>query len=112
MNTIRRFILFVAVTITPGLLLAEDLTNPVRFPSIAKFIEGTLEVVTMIALPIIALFMVYAGFKYVLARGNSEKIRDAHTNFLYVVIGAGLILGAWIFAKLIEGTVLQLTTGT
>lgn len=87
---------------------ATSLENPTKFPTIEKFIEGVLKAVVYIALPVIALFMVYAGFKYVSARGDIGKIKEAHTNFLYVVIGAILILGAWVFATLIGGTVSQL----
>jgi hypothetical protein len=89
----------------------ECLRNPLRFPSIEKFIEGVLQAVVMIALPIIVLFMVYAGFKYIFARGNSGKITDAHKNFTYVIIGTALILGAWVLATLIGGTVTQLLRG-
>lgn len=103
--------------IIPGLLLAADCTagakgclaNPLpNFPTIAKFVEGVLKAVTYVALPIIALFIVYAGFKYVLAQGNPGKIEESHKNFLYVIIGALLILGAWVLATLIGNTVVQL----
>ncbi len=86
----------------------KGLQNPTQFPTIEKFIEGVLKAVVYLAMPIIALFMVYAGFKYVAARGNESKVSEAHKNFLYVVIGAILILGAWVFATLIGGTVSQL----
>ncbi|HWO07123.1 MAG TPA: pilin [Candidatus Paceibacterota bacterium] len=87
------------------------LQNPLRFPSIEQFIQGVLQAIVMIALPIITIFIVYAGFKYISARGNPSKIGDAHRNFMYVAIGAALILGAWVLATLIGGTVTQLLGG-
>lgn len=84
------------------------LQNPLRFSSIERFIEGVLQAVVMIALPIIVAFMVYAGFKYIFARGNAGAISEAHRNFSYVIIGTILILGAWVLATLIGGTVTQL----
>ena len=105
------FLLCFLILLVPfALAIAQDkgLQNPTKFPTIEKFIEGVLRAVVYIALPIIALFMVYAGFKYVAARGNESKVSEAHKNFLYVVIGAILILGAWVFATLIGGTVSQL----
>lgn len=85
--------------------------NPVKFPDIAKFIAGFLRVVVMVALPIISLFIVYAGFLFVKARGNPGDLETAKKNFLYVIIGAILILGAWVISTLIAGTVSQITTG-
>lgn len=87
---------------------ATTLQNPLRFSSLERFIEGVLQAVVMIALPIIVAFIVYAGFKYVFARGSIDKIKDAHRNFTYVIIGTILILGAWVLATLIGGTVTQL----
>ncbi len=86
------------------------LQNPLNssFSSIPNFIAGALKVMVMVALPIIALFLVYAGFLFVSARGNSEQIDKAKKNFFYVIIGAILILGAWVIATLIGGTITQL----
>ena len=84
------------------------LQNPLRFPSIETFIQGVLQAIVMIALPIITVFFVYAGFLFISARGNAETIKRARTNFMYVIIGAALILGAWVLATLIGGTVSQL----
>ena len=90
-----------------------QLNNPLnsQFSSIPNFIAGFLKVLVMVALPIISLFIVIAGFQFVLAQGNEEKLGKAKQNFLYVVLGATLILGAWVIATLIGGTVTQLTNG-
>ena len=87
----------------------EPLANPLRFKTIAEFIAGALQVLVIVALPIIVLFFVIAGFKFISAQGNEGKLGEAKKNFFYVIIGAGLIMGAWILAKLIAGTVSQLT---
>jgi len=76
-----------------------------------RFIEGVLQAVIMIALPIIVAFMVYAGFKYIFAQGNSTKITDAHRNFGWLIAGTILILSAWVLATLIGGTVTQILRG-
>ena len=89
--------------------VGNSLQNPLQFNGIAEFIAGALKVLVMVALPIISLFIVYAGFMFVAAQGNTEKLSAARTNFFWVVIGAILILGAWVIATLIGGTVTQLT---
>ncbi len=98
------------------LLMATDvafaqLRNPLNdnFSSIPQFVSGALKVMVMVALPIITLFMVYSGFLFVFAQGNQEQLAKAKTNFVYVIIGSILILGAWVFASLIGGTISQLT---
>lgn len=60
-----------------------------------------------IALPFMIVFMVYSGFLFVEARGNAEKLSKARKNFMYVIIGALLILSAWTIALMLKGTVQQ-----
>ena len=89
------------------------LNNPLNdnFSSIPAFIAGALKALAMIALPIISLFLVISGFLFITAQGNQQKLDTAKKNFFYVIIGALLILGAWILATLIAGTISQLTRG-
>ncbi|MDO8562154.1 MAG: hypothetical protein Q7S05_05055 [bacterium] len=90
------------------------LENPLNssFSTIPDFIAGVLKVVVMIALPIITIFFVIAGFQFILARGRPGKLDEARKNFVYVVIGALLIMGAWVLATMIAGTVTQLVGKT
>ena len=88
----------------------EDILKP-EFSTIPNFIAGALRALVMVAMPIIGLFIVYSGFLFVIARGNSEDLAKARRNFFYVIIGAILILGAWVLATLIGGTAAQLTNG-
>jgi len=97
----------------PFLSLAAEgrLESPLNeaFSTVPGFIAGALKALVMIALPILTLFIVYSGFLFVAAQGNEHKLEDAKRNFMYVIIGALLILGAWVIATLIAGTVSQLT---
>lgn len=91
-----------------------SLCNPLnsQYSSIPTFIAGALKAVVVIALPIIVLFFVIAGFQFISAQGNPGKLDEARKNFMWVVIGALLILGAWVLATLIAGTVAQLVEPT
>ena len=51
------------------------------------------------------LFIVYAGFKFVLAQGNSAALERAKRNFLTTIVGIALFLGAWLLAQLIANVV-------
>lgn len=87
------------------------LENPLNsnLSTIPAFIAGALKVLVIVALPIITLFLVISGFMFIKARGNPSELSKAKENFVYVIIGALLILGAWVIATLIGGTVTQLT---
>lgn len=85
----------------------QGLKNPLQYNDITSFIAAALKALVVIALPIITLFIVISGFMFVAARGNESKLEKAKENFLYVIIGALLILGAWVLATLIGGTVSQ-----
>ena len=86
-------------------------TNPLKseYSTVSGFIAGALRAMVMVALPVLALFIVFSGFKFIAAQGNPQKLGEAKMNFVYVILGALLILGAWIIATLIGGTVSQLT---
>ena len=68
---------------------------------IKTFLDGALK----IGIPIIALAIIYSGFLFVFARGNSEKLTKAKDSLLYTIIGAAILLGSWAIAKMIEVTI-------
>ena len=84
------------------------LTNPIPYDTINQFIKVLLEGVLRIGIPIVALAIIYYGFLFVAARGNSEKITKAKDGLLYALIGAAILLGSWAIAQLISNTVLAL----
>lgn len=78
-----------------------------------KTIEGLITtLINDILIPIgavVAVVMVmYAGFLFVTARGNTAQIDKAKGALLWAVIGAAILLGAWVIAEAIKGTVDEL----
>lgn len=61
-----------------------------------------------LGIPVVALAIIYSGFLFVSARGNSEKLEHARSALLYTLIGAAILLGAWAIANMISATVLAL----
>lgn len=58
---------------------------------------------------IIAVLMImYAGFTYVTAGGSDAKIKKANEMLFYTLIGAAILLGAWVIVTAIQGTINQL----
>ncbi len=88
-----------------------QIKNPLEnsgIDSIEAFIEKIIDIVVMIVTPFIVLCLIYAGFQYVTAGGDPGKVKKAHAWLLWTVVGAAVILGAWVIAHAIAGTVKEL----
>lgn len=90
--------------------LTYTLNNPLSFNSIGGLIVGILNVLLIIAVPIVVFFIIYAGFSYVTAQGNPEKIKQASRSLTYAVIGAVLIFGAVAISQIIASVVCEFST--
>ncbi len=86
---------------------APAITNPLggSVNTINALITKILEIVIQIGLPVIALSIVYTGFLFIKARGNEGELTKAKETLLWTVIGAGVILGAFVIQKAICGTI-------
>ncbi|MBI2097656.1 MAG: hypothetical protein HYT46_01850 [Candidatus Vogelbacteria bacterium] len=86
-----------------------SISNPLGpINSISALITKILEIVVQIGLPAIALAIVYTGFLFVKARGNETELTQAKTTLFWTVIGAAVILGAFVIQKTIQGTITEL----
>lgn len=82
------------------------LLNPLAgINSLQGFIIAIIEILLVLAIPVIAFFIIYAGFLYVTARGNPEKVTAAHKALTWAVVGGVVILGAFIIVNVISGTI-------
>jgi len=90
----------------PGAGVHTTLESPLGGVSnLNNLIEKILEVVVQIGTPIAVLFIIYAGFLFVTAQGNETKITKAKNAFTWAIIGTAVLLGAWVLAVAIEGTI-------
>lgn len=71
-----------------------------------------LEIVMIVGVPIVALAIIYTGFLFVSAQGNSEALTKAKKSLLYTLIGAALLLGAFVLAEAIGKTVDEIKSTT
>lgn len=89
----------------------KGLCNPLAgngIDSIPALIQKVLEGALKIGIPVIALAIIYSGFLFVFARGNSEKLGKAKNSLLYTLIGAAILLGSWAIAEMINVTITSL----
>ncbi len=91
-------------TETPKSGLQITLTNPLKSNTLEEFVQIVLGVILKFLIPILAILFMYTGFKLVTARGDVKALTAAKQDFLNLVIGAVLILGAWTFGSIIMNT--------
>lgn len=88
------------------------LSNPTSsFGTFCSLLKAIFNDLLILGIPVATLFIVYAGFMLVTARGNREKLNDAKRNLFYIVIGVALFLGAWALSQIIAATLAQLGGG-
>jgi len=130
-------LLFFGLTLAPAMVGAQSVTNYNSSPSVSnsnqppsvsnnnsifgiqnplgngtdsfcKLVKLLLNVIIIFGIPIATLFLVYAGFKLILARGNPEELKKARENLMWVIIGIGIFLGAWLLGQVIANTIIDL----
>lgn len=76
--------------------------------SLCELLNALFSVALTLGIPIAVVFLVLAGFKFVLALGSPEKLTKAKTNIFYTLVGIALFVGAWFLAQVIANTLVQL----
>ncbi len=79
--------------------------NPLKADNLLQLLRDIVDIVITFGLPIAALFIIYAGFLFVTARGSEEKIKKAKETFLWAIIGSAILLGSWVIVTLIQNTI-------
>ena len=89
------------------------LQNPIRFNTIYEFLNGLLELIIAIGFPIVVLFIVFIGFRFVQlsAQGNAEELKKVRGYFFWAIVGALILLGAQALSFAIEATIIELGAG-
>lgn len=84
-----------------------DIQNPIgdNDMTLYDFIKKVIDFALKIGIPIVAIAIIYSGLLFVTARGNDSQLETAKNAFTYAVIGGAVLLGSWIFARLIKETI-------
>lgn len=91
---------------------AGGLCNPLGYNSLWEFLQRILKLVVQIGFPVIVLFIVFIGFKFIAAEGKPEEIAKVRSLFFWAIIGSLVVLGAQALAFAIQATVAQIQQGT
>lgn len=92
-----------------GFNLDIKISNPLKVNTIQDAIKLFVNAVVRLAIPVIVIFFLWSGLRFIFARGNPTEVGKAKNMFFYTVIGTLLILGAWTITNAIIGTVNSIT---
>lgn len=79
--------------------------NPLQAPDIQTFLINIIQILVVFATPVIIAFIMYAGFLFVTAKGDTGQISDAKHALTWAVIGGVILLGAQAIITVIQNTV-------
>ena len=87
------------------------LKNPLKdIDSLEDLLSAILEAVVRLGGIILVIAIVYVGFKFVVAQGNEEKIKEARSALVWTVIGGLILLGAQAISLVIQETASSFTS--
>jgi hypothetical protein len=95
----------------PGQTLSVEFKNPFgSIDSIPDFLATIVDLLINLGGVIVVFFIVFAGFKFVIAQGNPSKIEEAKRILMYTLIGAVILLGSKVISEIIRNTLLEFTS--
>ncbi|PIR69562.1 MAG: hypothetical protein COU47_02295 [Candidatus Niyogibacteria bacterium CG10_big_fil_rev_8_21_14_0_10_46_36] len=86
-----------------------NLYNPLgSIDSFAALAASIFRAIVIIAIPLTVIFLIWAGILFVTARGNETQLAKAKKVFVWSVIGAMVIVAAWVIAVALNNSVQNL----
>lgn len=107
-HVVATFLLLGLSRVAFGACSAGQLCNPLKSATITEFLIGIIDVLLIFALPVIVFFIIYSGYLFVTAAGDTSQIEKARTSLTWSIIGGVVVLGAKAIITVIQGTVSQL----
>lgn len=115
MKKINRSLIIVSMTTfffaATTALAATFYSNPIVIPgvnTIPDFLLLLVDLVFLVAMPIVVLFIIYGGYQLLTAGDNEAKVSRAKFTIMWSLVGVAVLLGSKVIAKAIETTVLSL----
>jgi hypothetical protein len=76
--------------------------------NIPQFLLAMVDLAFLVIMPIIVIFIIYAGFLFLTAGDNESKVSTAKKALLWALVGAAVALGAKVISMAIEATILEI----
>lgn len=85
-----------------------ELKNPIKADNLIELLNLVVDAAMYVLIPLIVLAIIYTGFLFIKARGEPKAITDAKQMFMYVIIGAAIILASKLIIALVTNTITSL----
>lgn len=82
------------------------LQNPLskNFNSVGSLISGFLDIFSYLVILLAVLLIIWVGLQFVLARGNTDRIKELKVWLLWIVVGVAIVIGARIIVSAVINT--------
>lgn len=94
--------------LAPFVFAQTTLNNPLKARDFASLVQGLADILIKIGIPLVGIFIVYAGFLFVTAGGDERKLESAKTTFYWTIIGGAVLLGSSALAEAVVDLVKNL----
>ena len=84
------------------------LCNPIGSGNLSDFVQKITTAALKIGVPIAAIFIIWAGLKFVMARGNETEITKAKGIFWWTLVGTAVLLAANLLASVLTTVIRQI----
>lgn len=84
--------------------------NPLNVSTICGALKLFLNALLTLAMPVAVLFLVYGGFKLVLARGNPKQLQVAKRNLFWIIVGIAIFMGCWVLGQILANSLNSLAS--
>jgi hypothetical protein len=87
-----------------------NIVNPLAgtVDTIPQLFQTIVNIIISIAIPLVAMAIVYSGLLFVTARGDTAQLEKARQAFTYAVIGGLILLASWLIAEAIKDALTSL----
>ena len=80
--------------------------NPVSFESLDEFVVHIVNLAISFSVLIAIAALIIAGFKYILAMGDEEKVEEATKSLIFAIVGLVIVFIAPLVVEYITNTLL------
>ncbi len=92
-------------TNTPQQLV--KLQNPLKVNSIEEVIYLGIDILINVGVVFAMFAIIFTGFKFVWAQGNSKEIEEAKKRFYYILIGLAVLISSKVIVQIVRTTLEQ-----
>ncbi len=83
------------------------LQNPLNANSVQEVLLLAADIAIYIGVSFAILAIIFVGFKFVLAQGNSDKLKEAKMWFLWIIVGLAILISSKVIVEIVKNTLIQ-----